>query len=295
MGTLDNRVVIITGAGRGMGREHALLCASEGARVVVNDLGCERDGSGHDLAVAEAVVEEIIAAGGSAVANGDDVGTMSGAQSLVDQALETFGTVHVLINNAGILRDRMFVNMSEEDWDLVMKNHMKTVFCPTRIAASYWRDQSKAGQTMAASVISMSSTSGLLGAVGQSNYGAAKAGIAAFTVILAEELGRYGVRVNAITPVARTRMTEDTPGVADLVKAPEDPAAFDVFAPGNVSPFVAWLATEQCPATGQIFYVKGGDVRLYSGWHHEPLLETNARWTVENLVSAMAGTSLAPA
>ncbi|HEX3946908.1 MAG TPA: SDR family NAD(P)-dependent oxidoreductase, partial [Acidimicrobiales bacterium] len=194
MGSWAGRVVVVTGAGRGMGREHALLCAAEGARVVVNDVGCDADGRGVDPGLAAAVAGEITAAGGTAVANADDVATMDGAQRLVDQALDAYGEVHALVNNAGILRDRMFVNMSEEDWDAVVRGHLKAVFCPTRLLAAYWRDRSKQGDPVKASVVSMSSTSGLLGAVGQSNYGAAKAGIASMTVILAEELGRYGVR-----------------------------------------------------------------------------------------------------
>lgn len=288
MGTLDGRVMIITGGARGMGREHALLCAAEGAHVVVNDLGCGTDGQGSDPALAAAVVDEIEAAGGVAVASADDIATMDGASSLVQQAVDVFGDLHVLVNNAGVLRDRMFVNMSEDDWDVAIRGHLKSVFCPTRAAGEWWRTRSKAGDEVAASVISMSSTSGLLGAVGQSNYGAAKAGIAALTVILAEELGRYGVRVNALTPVARTRMTEGAPGIADMVRVPEDPSEFDVYHPGNVSPFVAWLATEGCPVTGQVYYVKGGQVGRYSGWEHVTVLEQEARWTVPGLAEAMA-------
>ncbi|GJM36951.1 MAG: putative short-chain dehydrogenase/reductase [Acidimicrobiales bacterium] len=288
MGTLDGRVMIITGAARGMGREHALLCAAEGAHVVVNDLGCGADGQGVDPTLAAAVVEEIEASGGVAIANTDDVATMGGAANLVQQAVDVFGDVHVLVNNAGVLRDRMFVNMSEDDWDVAIRGHLKSVFCPTRAASERWRTRSKAGDQVAASVISMSSTSGLLGAVGQSNYGAAKAGIAALTVILAEELGRYGVRVNALTPVARTRMTEGAPGIADMVRVPEDPSAFDIYHPGNVAPFVAWLATEACPVTGEVYYVKGGQVGQYSGWEYTTVLERDARWNVAELAAAMA-------
>jgi NAD(P)-dependent dehydrogenase (short-subunit alcohol dehydrogenase family) len=277
-----------------MGREHALLCAAEGARVVVNDVGCEANGEGTDPAVAVSVVDEITAAGGTAIANADDVTTMAGAQALIDQAIDEFGTVHVLVNNAGILRDRMFINMSEEDWDRVIAGHLKAAFCPTRLLAGYWRDLSKQGNPISASVVSMSSTSGLLGAVGQSNYGAAKAAIAGLTVILAEELGRYGVRVNALTPVARTRMTENVPGIADMVKAPDDAADFDVYGPGNVSPLVAWLATEGATVTGRVFYVKGGEVRLYAGWQYEPLVQTDGRWGVDELGSALTAALLEP-
>jgi NAD(P)-dependent dehydrogenase (short-subunit alcohol dehydrogenase family) len=287
MGILDGRVVIITGAGRGMGREHARLFASEGASVVVNDLGCDRDGTGSDPAVAAAVADEITAAGGAAAANSDDVATMDGAQKLVDQAIERFGRLDALVNNAGVLRDRMFVNMTEEEWDSCIRGHLKASFCPTRIAAAYWRDRSKAGEAVQAAVVSTSSTSGLIGAAGQSNYGAAKAGIAAMTVILAGELGRYGVRVNAITPVARTRMTEETPGVADLVKAPDDPAAFDVYNPANVSPLIAWLVSANCPATGKVFYVKGGEVRQFLPWHYGKQIDHGDRWSVADLAEAV--------
>jgi NAD(P)-dependent dehydrogenase (short-subunit alcohol dehydrogenase family) len=287
MGALEGRVVAITGGGRGMGREHGLLCAREGAAVVVNDLGCERDGSGADPEIGAAVVREIVDAGGSAVATADDVSTMAGARRLLDVALEAFGRLDVLINNAGVLRDRMFVNMSAEDWEVAIRCHLGAAFAATQVAASHWRDRSKAGDQPRASVISMSSTSGLIGAVGQSNYGAAKAAIAAMTVILAEELGRYGVRVNALTPVARTRMTEETPGIADLVRKPTDPAAFDLYHPGNISPFVAWLATADCPVTGQVYYVRGGEVRRYGGWHYEATIDHGGRWTVAELAAAM--------
>src|SRR5271166_3316276 len=243
MGALDGRVAIITGAGRGIGREHALLFAAEGAKVVVNDLGAAVDGSGDDRTPAEQVVAEIHAGGGEAIANGDDVADWDGGKRLVDAAIEAFGDLHVLVNNAGILRDRVLVNMSEQEWDSVIHVHLKGHFVPTRHAAAYWRERTKAGHEVKASVINTSSTSGLLGNPGQTNYGAAKAGIASFTVIAAEELSRYGVRVNAIAPAARTRMTESTPGLSDIVKAPGEDQ-FDVWNPGNVSPLVAYLSTE---------------------------------------------------
>jgi NAD(P)-dependent dehydrogenase (short-subunit alcohol dehydrogenase family) len=287
MGVLDGRVVVITGAGRGMGREHARLCAAEGASIVVNDLGCERDGTGSDPAVAKAVADEIVASGGAAVSNAEDVATMDGAERLIAQAVDTFGRLDALVNNAGVLRDRMFVNMTEEEWDVCIRGHLKAAFCPTRAAAGYWRDRSKAGEPVQAAVVSATSTSGLIGQAGQSNYGAAKAGIASMTVILAEELGRYGVRVNAITPVARTRMTEQTPGVADMVKRPEDPAAFDVYHPANVSPLVAWLISAACPATGKVFYVKGGEVRQFLPWHYGKQIDGGDRWSVDELGDAM--------
>src|SRR5436853_1386947 len=228
MGALDGRVAIITGAGRGIGREHALLFASEGAKVVVNDLGGANDGSGSDQTPAQEVVEEIKAMGGEAVANGDNVADWEGGQRLVNAAVEAFGDLHVLVNNAGILRDRVLVNMTEEEWDAVIHVHLKGHFVPTRWAAAYWREQSKAGKQVKASIVHTSSTSGLLGNPGQTNYGAAKAGIGAFTVIAAMELERYGVRVNAIAPAARTRMTEATPGLGEVVKAPEDASRFGI-------------------------------------------------------------------
>src|SRR5580704_1949667 len=258
MGALDGRVAVITGAGRGIGREHALLFAAEGAKVVVNDLGGSVDGSGDDRTAAQQVVDEITAAGGDAIANGDDVTDWEGGKRLIDAAIEAYGDLHVLVNNAGILRDRVLVNMTEDEWDSVIHVHLKGHFVPTRWAAAYWREQSKAGSKVSAAVINTSSTSGLLGNPGQSNYGAAKAGIAAFTVIAAQELSRYGVRVNAIAPAARTRMTESTPGLSDIVQAPTDPGVFDSWDAANVSPLVAYLGTEGCPLTGRVFFVQGG-------------------------------------
>jgi NAD(P)-dependent dehydrogenase (short-subunit alcohol dehydrogenase family) len=288
MGALEGRVVIITGAGRGIGREHALLFAAEGAKVVVNDLGAALDGSGDDRTPAEQVVDEVRAAGGEAVANSDDVADWDGGKRLVEAALEAFGDLHVLVNNAGILRDRVIINMTEEDWDSVIHVHLKGHFVPTRHAATYWRERSKAGEEVRASVINTSSTSGLLGNPGQANYGAAKAGIAAFSVIAAQELGRYGVRVNAIAPAARTRMTEMTPGLSDIVKAPGDQSQFDVWDPANVSPLVAYLATEDCPFTGRVFFVQGGTVRNFQNWTMTATIDRQARWTVEELAAEMA-------
>ncbi len=289
MGALDGRVAVITGAGRGMGREHARCFAAEGAAVVANDTGGGRDGEGTDAACAEAVAAEIRAAGGAAVACRDDVTTMAGADRAVSAALDTWGRLDVLVNNAGVLRDRMFVNMTEDDFDAVVRGHLRSTFCATRVAAGYWRERTKAGEPPNASVVNVASTSGLLGAVGQSNYGAAKAGIAAMTVILAEELERYGVRVNAIVPVARTRMTEEVAGIADLVRVPDDPAAFDTYHPANVSPVVAWLASESCPATGRVLYVRGEQVRVMEGWHYTTTVEHDGRWTVPALADALSG------
>ncbi len=288
MGALDGRVAIVTGAGRGIGREHALLFAAEGARVVVNDLGGAVDGSGGDVTAAERVVAEIKALGGEAVANGDDVTSWEGGKSLVDAAVDTFGDLHVLVNNAGILRDRVIVNMTEEEWDRVIQVHLKGHFVPVRHAAAYWRARSKSGEDVRASVVNTSSTSGLLGNPGQANYGAAKAGIASFTVIAAQELGRYGVRVNAIAPAARTRMTESTPGLADIVQAPRDEAQFDTWDPANISPLVAYLATEACPATGRVFFVQGGTIRTFQNWTMTDTLERSSRWTVAELQTEMA-------
>ncbi len=287
MGALDGRVAIITGAGRGIGREHALLFAAEGAKVVVNDLGGGLDGSKMEATPAEEVVAEITSFGGEAIANHDNVATWEGGERLVNSAIEAFGDLHVLVNNAGILRDRVLVNLSEEDWDAVINVHLKGHFVPTRHAAAYWREQAKAGKMVHASIINTSSTSGLLGNVGQSNYGAAKAGIAAFTVIIAEELGRYGVRVNAIAPAARTRMTESTPGLSDYVVKPPDPSVFDVWDPANISPLVAVLAMENCPATGQVFFVQGGTVRKFQNWTMTETLEQNDRWTVAELAAEL--------
>ena len=287
MGALDGRIAIITGAGRGIGREHALLFASEGAKIVVNDLGGALDGSAEDGTPAEQVAAEIVAMGGEAVANHDNVADWAGAKYMIDQAVDTFGDLHVLVNNAGNLRDRVLVNMTEDDWDAVMHVHLKGHFAPLHHAANYWRDQTKAGKDVKASIINTSSTSGLLGNPGQGNYGAAKAGIAALTVIAATELIRYGVRVNALAPNARTRMTESAPGLVDLVKEPEDAAVFDAWDPANISPLVGYLATEQCPANGKVYFVLGGTVRNFQGWTLMESIEKDDRWTVAELQAEM--------
>lgn len=285
MGNLDGRVAIITGAGRGIGREHALYLASQGAKVVVNDLGGDMHGEGGDRAPAAQVADEIEVMGGDAVANIESVTDFEGAKRLVDQAVEAFGDLHILVNNAGILRDRVLVNMTEAEWDAVIAVHLKGHFCPTRHAAAYWREQTKEGKEVKASVINTSSTSGLLGNAGQTNYGAAKAGIAAFSTISAMELGRYGVRSNAITPMARTRMTEETPGLEDIVKAPSDPSKFDSWDPANISPMIAYLATADCPFTGEVFFVQGDVVCRYQPYAIAERITNNGhRWTVERLV-----------
>ena len=287
MGALDGRIAIITGAGRGIGREHALLFAAEGAKVVVNDFGGALDGSATAATPAEEVVAEIHAMGAEAVANHDNVADWEGGARLVACAVEAFGDLHVLVNNAGILRDRVLVNLSEQDWDAVINVHLKGHFVPSHHAATYWREQAKSGRTVKASIICTSSTSGLLGNIGQSNYGAAKAGIAAFAMILSEELGRYGVRVNAIAPAARTRMTESTPGLMDYVVKPGDAAVFDVWDPANISPLVAALAMEDNGATGQVFFVQGGTVRKFQNWTMTDTLEKNDRWGVEELAAQL--------
>jgi NAD(P)-dependent dehydrogenase (short-subunit alcohol dehydrogenase family) len=283
MGVLSGRVAVVTGAGRGIGREHALLFAAEGARVVVNDLGGDNAGDGVDLTPAQQVVEEIRAAGGEAIVNGDDVADFEGAGRMVQAAIDAFGDLHVLVNNAGILRDRFLVNMSEQEWDSVIHVHLKGHFAPLRWAAAHWREQTKAGKTVHASVINTSSTSGLFGNPGQANYGAAKAGIGALTVIAAQELGRYGVRVNAISPAARTRLTEATPGLGDIVQPPDDAAKFDVWDPANVAPLVAWLAKESCPVTGRVFFVQGGKVQLMQPWRFGDFIERPERWSIADL------------
>jgi NAD(P)-dependent dehydrogenase (short-subunit alcohol dehydrogenase family) len=288
MGALEGRVAVITGAGRGIGREHALLFASEGAKVVVNDLGGAMDGTGDDRTPAQQVVDEIKAAGGEAVANADNVAQWEGAKRMIDAAVDAFGDLHVLVNNAGILRDRVIVNMSEAEWDAVIAVHLKGHFAPLHHAAAYWREQTKAGKTVKASVINTSSTSGLFSNPGQANYGAAKSGIATLSEIAAKELSRYGVRVNAIAPAARTRLTESTPGLGDIVAAPADPGKFDIWDPANVSPLVAWLATENCPATGKVFFVQGGRVAVFQPWTMAEEIDKNDRWGVAELDAEMA-------
>jgi NAD(P)-dependent dehydrogenase (short-subunit alcohol dehydrogenase family) len=285
MGHLDGRVAIITGGGRGIGRQHALLFASEGARVVVNDLG-SAGSTGPDDAAAE-VVEEVRALGGEAVANYDDVADWQGGQRLVQTALDAFGDLHVLVNNAGILRDRFLVNMTEQEWDEVIQVHLKGHFTPLRHAAAYWRDRVKAGHAVGASVINTSSTSGLFGNPGQTNYGAAKAGIGALTVIAAAEMARYGVRVNGIAPAARTRLTEATPGLGEIIAAPDDPARFDEWDPANVAPVVAWLASEACSVTGRMLYVFGGTIAPMSGWTKAQGITRLERWTIADIESEL--------
>ena len=258
MGICDGRIVVITGAGRGIGRQHALEFASQGAKIVVNDLGAEIDGSGSSAGPAGEVVDEIRGMGGEAVANGDDVSDYEGAGRLIQTAIDTFGGLDVLVNNAGILRDRMLVNMTIDEWDAVIRVHLRGTFAPTRHAVEYWRNRSKAGETNDARVINTTSPSGIYGNVGQTNYGAAKAGIASFTVIAAMELGRYGVTVNAIAPAALTRMTENLSMGAQAQAAAKKPEEFDPLDPGNIAPLVVWLgSSESADITGRVFNVLG--------------------------------------
>jgi NAD(P)-dependent dehydrogenase (short-subunit alcohol dehydrogenase family) len=267
-GICEGRVAIVTGAGRGIGREHSLMLAEQGAKVVVNDLGGSMDGTGGDAGPAQQVVDEITAMGGEAVANTDDISSWDGAERLINQAVEHFGRLDVLINNAGILRDRMLTNMTEAEWDAVIQVHLKGTFAPSRHAAAYWREQSKAGNEVDGRIINTSSPSGIYGNVGQTNYGAAKAGIASFTIIAAKELGRYGVTVNAIAPAALTRMTEGL-GMGQL---PEEDK--ERMSPRYIAPIVVWLASpESKDVTGRVFDVSGRALSVSEGWHRGPTID----------------------
>jgi len=288
MGALDGRVAIITGAGRGIGREHAILFAAEGAKVVVNDLGGAADGTGGDVSPAQQVVDEIHGMGGEAIANGDSVSSWEGAQRLVNAAIEAYDDLDILVNNAGILRDRVVVNMTEDEWDAVIDVHLKGHFAPTRWAAAYWREQHKAGVTKPRNLVHTSSTSGLLANPGQANYGAAKSGIATMSQICAKELVRYGVKSNCIAPAARTRLTLATPGLGDMIQAPAESSAFDVWDPANISPLVAYLATADCAFNGATFFVQGGTVRIVKSWEFGDGVEQNQRWSVGALAEALA-------
>jgi NAD(P)-dependent dehydrogenase (short-subunit alcohol dehydrogenase family) len=275
-GICDGRVVVVTGAGRGLGRAHALAFAAEGARVVVNDLGVGLDGSPDADSPAAQVAAEIRAAGGEAVAHGGDIASTDGAASLITTALETYGRLDTLVNNAGFLRDRMLVNLDEDDWDAVMRVHLKGHFLPLRHAAAYWRGEAKAGRTPVARVVNTSSGAGLLGSVGQGNYSAAKAGIVGLTLVASAELARYGVQVNAIAPAARTRMTEHA--FAETMTAPD--TGFDAMAPENVSPLVVWLgSTASAGVTGRVFEAEGGRITVMEGWRPGPSVDKGARRT----------------
>ncbi len=267
-GINEGRVAIITGAGRGIGREHAILLASQGAKVVVNDLGGSMDGEGGDAGPAQEVVDEIEGMGGEAVANTDDISDFEGAKRLIDQAVDTFGGLDILVNNAGILRDRMLTNMTEAEWDAVIQVHLKGTFGPSRHAAAHWRQRSKDGETNDARIINTSSPSGIYGNVGQTNYGAAKAGIASFTIIAAKELARYGVTVNAIAPAALTRMTEN------LGMGQADEATKEAMSPAHIAPIVTYLASpDAANITGRVFDVSGRALSVSESWHRGPTIE----------------------
>src|ERR1700722_3149914 len=283
MGMLDGKIAIVTGAGRGIGREEALLLAQEGAKVIVNDVGGAVTGEGGDRSPAQQTVDDIVAAGGEAAINSDDVSSWSGAEQLVKQAVDAWGKLDILVNNAGILRDKMSFNMEESDWDDVIRVHLKGHFATSHFAAVYWRNRSKAGEAVSGRIINTASESGLFGNAGQANYGAAKAGIAALTIILARELKNYGVTANAISPRARTRMTEDLFG--DMAKVQE--GKFDAFGPQNVAPLVVFLASDEAAdISGQNFIVYGGSVWVMKGWSAAGHIDRDSRWTPKELADA---------
>jgi len=286
MGICDGRVVIVTGAGRGIGRGHALEFARQGAKVVVNDLGAEVDGSGGSTGPAGEVVDAIRASGGEAVANGADVADWAQAEALVATAVDTFGRLDVLVNNAGFLRDRMLANTSEDEWDAVIRVHLKGHFAPTRHAVGHWRERAKAGEQVDARIVNTSSGAGLMGSVGQGNYSAAKAGIAALTMVEAAEFARYGVTANAIAPAARTRMTEQV--FAETMVAPAE-GEFDAMAPDNIAPLVVWLGSvESGGVTGRVFEVEGGKLGVADGWQHGPQFDKGARWEPDEIGAVVA-------
>lgn len=282
MTTLDGRVIIVTGAGRGLGREHALLLTREGATVVVNDLGTSPTGDGQEGSVAESVVAEIEAAGGKASASQHDISDWAQAEEMISSTIDRYGTLHVLVNNAGILRDRQLVNMAETEWDAVMRVHLRGHAAPSRFATAYWKEQAKAGNDLRPCLVNTSSVSGLLGNFGQTAYGAAKAGIAAMTVIEQLELDRFGVRVNAVAPAARTRLTGGDEGNMTAAEG-----TFDYWNPANVSPTVAYLSRADCAMKGRVFYAAGGEVHLFQPWTMIDKVEKDGRWEVEELATAM--------
>jgi len=284
MGICDGRVVIVTGAGRGIGREHALAFAREGAKVVVNDLGVSLAGEGGSLSPAEEVVKEIEALGGEAVTNGADVADLEQAGQLVKAAIDHFGGLDVVVNNAGVVRDRMFVSCSEDEWDAVIRVHMKGHFAVSNQACAYWRNRAKAGEPVDARIINTSSGAGLQGSVGQSAYSAAKAGIAALTLVQAAELGRYGITANALAPSARTRMTEEV--FAEMMARPDQ--GFDAMDPANISPLVVWLGSaESRDVSGCVFELAGGKISIADGWRAGPEVDKGARWAPDEVGAAV--------
>ena len=289
MGICDGRVVIITGAGRGLGREHALAFAAEGAKVVVNDVGASLQGDGNDMSPAQEVVELIRESGGEAITNGDDISDWDGAGRLVQSAIDTFGGLDTVVTNAGIVRDRMFVNMSVDEWDAVIRVHLRGTFCPVKHAVDYWRAESKAGRQRDGRVVTTSSGAGLHGSIAQTNYSAAKAGIATFTINIAAELGRIGVNANSIAPSARSRMTEEA--FAEMMAKPD--TGFDAMDPANISPLVVWLGSGDCNVSGRIFECAGGLISLADGWQIGAEFDKGAKWdpaeigsVVDDLVKA---------
>lgn len=284
-GLLEGKVAIITGSGRGIGREEALLMAKHGCKVVVNDLGAHFDGTGASTSPAQEVVNEIKKMGSEAVANGDSVSDFKAAKRIVECAIDTFGQLNIVVNNAGILRDRMIFNMGEEDWDAVIAVHLKGTFNMSRHACEYWREEHKKGNVLNGRIINTSSDSGLLGNVGQTNYGAAKAAVALLAVTMDREMAKYGVTCNAIAPVARTRLTVDaTPSTAALMGQEVKEGEFDVFSPRNVAPLVAWLASDDAKDVhGEVFRVGGGTVWLMQGWHSAAKVQQHATWEPEGL------------
>jgi NAD(P)-dependent dehydrogenase (short-subunit alcohol dehydrogenase family) len=288
MGTLQDRVAIVTGAGRGIGREHALLLAREGAAVVVNDLGGGNDGRGNDAGPAQQVAEEINATGGRAVASTGNVADWTDAARLVEQAVTEFGRLDVVVNNAGILRDGFVAGLEEAQWDAVIAVHLKGHFAVLRHAAAYWKARSKSGAKVDASVINTTSASGtFMTNAGQAGYGAAKAGVAALTLVAAQELDRYGVRVNAIAPVARTRLTLATPGLGAMFAEQPPEGEFDAFSPANIAPLVAYLAQDECPLTGKVFAVQGGAISLLDGWRPSRTIQTDGPWELRDLAARL--------
>ena len=284
MGICEGRVVIVTGSGNGLGREHALEFARQGARVVVNDLGVDRTGYGRESEVAHGVVEEIAAFGGEAIANACDIADFESAGQLVQTAIATFGRLDTVVCNAGFVRDRMFANTAEDEWDAIMRVHLKGHYAPARHAAAYWRDQTKAGNVHEARIVNTSSGAGLMGSVGQAAYSAAKAGIAALTLVQSAELARYGVTANAIAPSARTRMTESV--FADRMAIPE--VGFDPNHPENISPLVVWLGSaDSADVTGRVFEVEGGMISVADGWQHGDAIDRGDRWVPAEVGAAV--------